>query len=133
MEYVKSLGAAIVTDYKKEDFTKNGESYDLIIDILGKGSFSKYRASLKPGGIYMPVSFKTSKLLQMLRTSITGGKKVVCALASPTRADLEFIRSFFEERKLTPVIDQSFPFEKAADAHRLVEAGNKKGSVVLTV
>jgi NADPH:quinone reductase-like Zn-dependent oxidoreductase len=66
IEYVKSLGAARVIDYKKEDFTKNGESYDLIIDILGKGSFSKYRASLRQKGIYMPVSFKTGKLLQML-------------------------------------------------------------------
>jgi NADPH:quinone reductase-like Zn-dependent oxidoreductase len=133
MEYVKGLGAARVIDYKKEDFTKNGESYDLIIDILGKGSFSKYRASLGQNGIYLPVSFKTSKLLQMLRTSISGGRKVVCALASPNQADLEFIREFFEDRKLKPFVDQSFPLEKAADAHRYVEAGNKRGSVVLTV
>ena len=133
MEYGKSLGAVRVIDYKNEDFTKNGESYDLIIDILGKGSFSKYRASLRPGGIYLPVSFKTAKLLQMLRTSVTGGKKVICALATPKQQELEFIRKFYEDRDLKPVIDQSFPFEKAADAHRHVEAGNKKGAVVLTV
>jgi NADPH:quinone reductase-like Zn-dependent oxidoreductase len=133
MEYVKGLGAARVIDYKKEDFTKNGESYDLIIDILGKGSFSKYRASLGQNGIYMPVSFKTSKLLQMLRTSISGGRKVICALASPNQADLEFIREFFEDRNLKPVVDQTFPLEKATDAHRYVEAGNKRGNVVLTV
>jgi NADPH:quinone reductase-like Zn-dependent oxidoreductase len=131
-EYVKSIGATRVIDYKKEDFTKNGETYDLIIDILGKGSFSQYRASLRPGGIYMPVSFKTGKLLQMLRTSVTGGKKVICALATPGQKDLEFIRAFYEDRNLKPGIDKSFPFEKAADAHRHVEAGNKKGAVVLT-
>jgi NADPH:quinone reductase-like Zn-dependent oxidoreductase len=132
-EYVKSLGATRVIDYKKEDFTKNGETYDLIIDILGKSSFSKYRPSLRPEGIYMPVSFKTGKLLQMLRTSVTGGKKVICALATPNQEDLVFIRDFFEERTLRPVIDQCYPLEKAAEAHRYVEAGNKKGNVVLTV
>jgi NADPH:quinone reductase-like Zn-dependent oxidoreductase len=133
MEYVKSLGAVRVIDYKKEDFTKNGESYDLIFDVLGKGSFSKYKASLRQNGIYLPVSFKTAKLLQMLRTSISGEKKVICALAVPRQGDLVFVKEFFEDRKLKPVIDQCYPLEKAAEAHRYIEAGNKKGSVVLTV
>ena len=133
IEYVKSLGAARVIDYKKEDFTLSGETYDLIIDILGKGSFSKYRASLRQKGIYMPASFKTAKLFQMFRTSVGGGKRVICALATPSQQDLVFIREFLEDRKLKPVIDQIFPLEKAAEAHMHVEAGNKKGSVVLTV
>ncbi|MBE0679171.1 MAG: NAD(P)-dependent alcohol dehydrogenase [Bacteroidales bacterium] len=133
MEYVKNLGAAKVIDYKKEDFTRNGESYDLIFDILGKESFSKYRASLKHKGIYMPVSFKTAKLLQMLQTSIGGGKRVICALATPKQDDLVLIRKFLEDRKLKPVVDKSFPLEKAAEAHKYVEAGNKKGNVVLKV
>jgi len=133
MESVKSLGAGKVIDYTKEDFTANGETYDLIIDILGKGSFSKYRASLRQKGIYMPVSFKTSKLLQMLRTSAGGGKRVICALATPKQEDLVFIREFFEERKIKPVIDRCFRLEEAAEAHSYVEAGNKKGSVVLTL
>ena len=133
MEYVSSLGAARVIDYKKEDFTKSGETYDLIIDILGKGSFSKYRGSLSKKGIYMPASFKTGKLFQTLLTSVGGGKRVVCALATPGQKDLEFIREFLEDRKLKPGIDQSFPLEKAAEAHRYVEAGNRKGNVILTV
>ena len=133
IDYVKSLGAVRVIDYKKEDFTKSGESYDLIFDILGKGSFAKYKATLRQNGIYLPVSFKTAKLFQMLRTSISRGKKVICALAVPKQDDLVFIKEFLEERKLKPVIDQCFPLEKAAEAHRYVEAGNKKGSVVLTV
>jgi NADPH:quinone reductase-like Zn-dependent oxidoreductase len=133
MEYVKSLGAGKVIDYRKEDFTTYGETYDLIIDILGKESFSKYRASLRQKGIYMPVSFKTAKLLQMLRTSIGGGKRVICALATPKQEDLVFIEEFFEERNRKPVIDQCYPLEKAAEAHSYVEAGNKKGNVVLKV
>ncbi len=131
MEYVKSLGAGKVIDYKKEDFTKNGGTYDLILDILGKGSFSKYKASLKQTGIYLPASFKTAKLLQMLRTSISGDKKVICALAAPNKGDLAFIKDFLEARKLKPVIERYFPLEKAAEAHRNVEAGNKKGNVVI--
>ncbi len=133
MESVKSLGAGKVIDYKKEDFTKNGETYDLILDILGKGSFSKYRASLKQNGIYLPASFKTAKLLQMLRTSMSRDKKVVCALAVPNQGDLVFIKDFLEERKLKPVIDRCFPLEEAAEAHRHVETGSKKGNVVLTM
>lgn len=66
--------------------------------------------------IYMPVSFKSGKLLQMLRTSIGGGKRVICALATPKQDDLEFIREFLEDRKLKPVIDKSIPLEKAAEA-----------------
>ncbi|NLE36160.1 MAG: zinc-binding dehydrogenase [Bacteroidales bacterium] len=81
----------------------------------------------------MPVSFKTGKLLQMLLTSIGGGKRVICALATPKQDDLEFIREFLEDRKLKPVIDKSFPLGNAAEAHRHVEAGNMKGFVVLTV
>jgi NADPH:quinone reductase-like Zn-dependent oxidoreductase len=133
MEAVKSLGAVKVIDYRKEDFTQNGETYDLIFDILGKGSFSKYRASLKQNGVYLLASFKTAKLFQMLRTSIIGDKKVICALAVPNQGDLVFIKEFLEERKLKPVIDRCFPFEEAAQAHRHVEAGSKRGNVVLTL
>ncbi len=133
MESVKHLGAGKVIDYKKEDFTKNGETYDLIFDILGKGSFAKYKASLKQNGIYLLASFKTAKLLQMLRTSLSGDKKVICALADPRQGDLVLIKEFLEDRKLKPVIDRCFPLEMAAEAHRHFEAGNKKGNVVITV
>jgi NADPH:quinone reductase-like Zn-dependent oxidoreductase len=132
-DIVKSLGAGKAIDYKKEDFTKNGESYDLILDILGRGSFSEYRGSLKQKGIYMPASFKTGKLFQMIWTSLFGKKKVVCALAVPKPEDLVFIRSLIEERNLKPVIDKSFPLEDTAGAHRYIEAGQKKGSVVITL
>lgn len=131
-ESVKKMGAEKVIDYKKEDFTKNGESYDLILDILGRGSFSKYKGSLKPKGIYMLASFKTAKLLQMIWTSLFSKKKVVCALAVPKPEDLVFVRELIEEQNLKPVIDRSFPFDQTADAHRYIESGSKKGSVVIS-
>jgi NADPH:quinone reductase-like Zn-dependent oxidoreductase len=133
MEYLKNLGADKVIDYKKEDFTKNGATYDLIFDILGKVSFSRVKASLKQNGIYLSVSFKMKKLLQMLWTSVMGGKKVVCALAVPKQEDLIFIKDLVEAGKMTTVIDKIFPLEKTAEAHRYIEGGDKKGSVILRV
>jgi NADPH:quinone reductase-like Zn-dependent oxidoreductase len=133
IEYVKNLGADRVIDYKKEDFTKSGETYDLIFDILGKQSFSQVKASLKQKGIYLSVSFKMKKLLQMLWTSITGGKKVVCALASPKQDDLIFIKGLVEEGKIKSIIDKCFPLGKTAEAHSYIETENKQGDVVVTV
>jgi NADPH:quinone reductase-like Zn-dependent oxidoreductase len=88
VDFVKKLGIDKVIDYKKEDYTKNGEKYDIIFDILGKGSFSSVKKSLNPNGIYLLASFKTGKLLQMIRTSLSGGRKIVCALVSPKAWDL---------------------------------------------
>lgn len=133
MKYVKRLGADKVIDYKKQDFTKNGEAYDLIFDVLGRASFSKVKASLKQNGIYLSVSFKMKKLLQMLWTSITGGKRVICALAVPKSEDLIFIKDLIENGKMTAIIDKTFPMEEAAAAHRYFESGNKKGSIVITL
>ena len=133
IEFVKNLGASKVIDYRNEDFTKNGEQYDLIFDILGKGSFSSYKTSLQQNGIYFSVSFKTKKLFQMLWTSIIGKKKVVCALATPNQEDLEFIKTLVENGKIKSIIDKCFQLKQTAEAHRYVEAGMKKGSVVITV
>lgn len=131
--FVKSIGAEKVIDYRKEDFTKNGEEYDLIFDVLGKGRFSKYKPSLTQHGVYFSVSFKGWKLLQMLWTSITGGKKVLCAQSNPTQQDLIFIKELIEAGKFNSVVDKTFPLEQAAEAHRYFESGLKNGSVVVKV
>lgn len=131
IEYVKSLGADKVIDYKKQDFTKSGETYDLIFDILGKGIFSKLKASLTQKGIYFSVSFKMKKLLQMFWTSMLGEKKVICTLAVPKQEDLLFIKGLAESGKIKSVIDKIFPMEQAAEAHRYFEAGSKRGNVVI--
>lgn len=134
MEYVKSLGADKVIDYTKEDFTQNGETYDLIFDILGRSSFSKLKRSLKPNGIYLLASFKMKALLQMLWTSITGSKqKVICAFANETAESLDFVKKLVEEGKVKASVDKSFPMEQAAEAHWYVEGGHKQGNVVITI
>ncbi|MFQ5615189.1 MAG: NAD(P)-dependent alcohol dehydrogenase [Anaerolineales bacterium] len=88
LELVKSLGADKVIDYTKEDFTQSGETYDLIFDILGKSSFSRCKSSLTQNGRYLLASFKMRQLFQMLRTSMIGSKKVICALAMEKTEDL---------------------------------------------
>lgn len=134
LEFVKSLGADKVIDYTKEDFTQNGETYDLIFDILGRSSFSKLKRSLKPNGVYLLASFKTKALLQMLWTSLTGSnQKVICAFANETPESLVFVRKLVEEGKVKAIVDKSFPMEQAAEAHRYVVKGQKKGAVVITI
>jgi NADPH:quinone reductase-like Zn-dependent oxidoreductase len=133
LELVKSLGADQVIDYTQEDFTQNGETYDLIFDILGKSSFARCKRSLTPNGRYLLASFKMKQLFQMLWTSITSSKKVVCALSFEKREDLVHIKELVEAGSIKTVIDRCYPLEQAAEAHRYVEAGQKTGNVVITV
>ncbi|HDS07617.1 MAG TPA: NAD(P)-dependent alcohol dehydrogenase [Bacteroides sp.] len=132
--YVKSLGADKVIDYTREDFTQQAETYDLVFDVLGKSSFARCKRVLKPNGRYLLASFKLKQLLQMVGTRITGGpsgKKVVCAFAPGSVGDLIVVRDLIEAGKLRTIVDQTFPMEQAAEAHRYVEEGNKKGSVAI--
>jgi len=133
LEYVEALGADTVIDYKVEEFTANGETYDLIFDVLGRSSFGKCAGSLKPGGIYLLASFKSNALWQMLRTSLGGDKKVICALASEQPGDLDFVRELIEAGHYKAIVDKCFPLDEAAAAHRYVEDGLKQGAVVIGV
>lgn len=131
-DYVKALGADKVIDYTREDFTRSGETYDVILDILGKTSFARCKKSLKPNGRLLYASFKMKQLFQMLWTSIRGGKRVICALAMDKQADLAQIRELVEAGKIKAILDRCFPLERAAEAHRYAESGQKRGSIVLT-
>lgn len=133
MELVKALGAEKVIDYTREDFTQNGETYDLIFDVLGRSSFARCRSVLKPNGRYLLASFKMQQLLQMLWTSRFSGQKVICALSPEKTGDLPAIKELIEEGKLQAAIDACFPLEQAAEAHRYAEAGHKKGHIAITV
>lgn len=131
--FVKALGADKIIDYTQEDFTRNGETYDVIFDILGKSSFGRGKKALKPAGVYLFASFKTKQLLHMLRTKIAGGQKVICALSSEKPEDLTFIKELIEAGQYTAIIDKRYPLAQAAEAHRYAEAGQKVGSVIIAV
>ena len=131
---MRALGADKVIDYTVEDFTQNGETYDLIFDVLGRSSFSRCKNSLTENGRYFLASFKARDLLDMLRTSIASSKKVICALALPERIDdLAEIKELIEAGVITAIIDKHFPLEQTAEAHRYVEGGHKKGHIAITV
>jgi NADPH:quinone reductase-like Zn-dependent oxidoreductase len=133
LEFVEALGADKVIDYTKEDFTQSGETYDLIFDILGKSSFSRCKGSLSQNGRYLLASFKMRDLIDMVWTSVTGNKKVICALAPGSTEDLISVKELIEAGKIKAVIDRSYPLEQTAEAHRYVEEGHKKGHIAITV
>ena len=134
LELVKSLGADSVIDYTKKDFTKNGETYHIIFDTVGKSPFSGSVKSLKRNGYYLrAVHMTLSPLVQGLWTSMTSGKKVIGGVSSEKTEDLIFLKELVEAGKIKPVIDRTYPLEQMAEAHSYVEKGHKKGNVVITV
>ncbi len=144
LELAKSLGADKVIDYTKEDFTKKGQTYDIIFDALphgakGKNSFSRCKGSLKQKGVYLSIVTPTLALiLQMLWTSKIGSKKAMFVStglrpSSEKIKDLIFIKKLIEAGKIKSVIDRRYPLEQIDEAHRYVEKGHKKVNVVITV
>lgn len=133
LEMVRSLGADHVVDYTKEDFTKGSETYDVIFDAVGKSSYSLCKNSLKKDGIYLAILPTMAIILQTLRTSMAGGKKVKFGDAVPKRENLIFLKDLTEAGKLRAVIDRFYPLEQTAEAFAYVEQGHKKGNVVITM
>lgn len=138
LEMVKSLGADKVIDYTKEDFTKTGQTYDIIFDAVGKSSFSRCKRSLKQSGVYLSTVPTLATMLQMLWTSKIGSKKAIFTAtglrpSSEKIKDLIFLKELIEAGKIKPVIDRRYPLEQIAEAHSYVEKGHKKGNVVITL
>jgi NADPH:quinone reductase-like Zn-dependent oxidoreductase len=135
LERVRSLGADRVIDYTKEDFTKTGQTYDVILDAASKSTFSRCESSLKQRGIYLATVPTLPIMLQALWTPLIGSKKVVVgpSPASDKAEDLAFLKGLVEAGKIRAVIDRRYPLEQIAEAHRYVEKGHKKGNLVITV
>jgi NADPH:quinone reductase-like Zn-dependent oxidoreductase len=133
LDVLRSIGADKVIDYTREDFTKNGQSYDVIFDVVGKSSFSRSIRSLKKEGFYLCANPRFSHMVRGLWTSTISSKRVVSGTARLDSEDLMFLKELIEEGKLKSVIDRSYSLNKIPDAHRYVETGHKKGHVVITV
>lgn len=129
---VKSLGADQVIDYSQEDFTKNGETYDIIFDAAGKTTLSQCKSSLKKDGYYLHTVMVLPEI-QGPWYSMTTGKKVIGGTAVPRREALVFLKELVELGRLKPVIDRCYPLEQMVEAHRYVETGHKKGNVVISL
>ncbi len=135
LELVRSLGADKVIDYTKEDFTKGGQTYDIIFEVVGWRSFSRCKSLLEPGGVYLTTNPGLRVFTQILWTSMMGRKRVkwVASGLKAKAGDLNFIIGLIEAGKIRPVIDRRYPLEQMAEAHRYVETGHKRGNVVITV
>ncbi len=133
VEIVRSLGASRVIDYTREDFTRNGQAYDVIFDAVGKHSFRRCQGSLNRGGFYLATDLWQNIVLAAW-TSRIGDKKVVFPIPPRyTKKDVLFLKQLMEAGKYRAVIDRCYPLEQVADATRYVETGQKTGNVVLTV
>jgi NADPH:quinone reductase-like Zn-dependent oxidoreductase len=128
IELVKSLGADKIVDYTKEDFTNNGETYDIILDTVGNLSLSSCKDSLKKQGKLILINAGLFDNLMSI-----GNSRVICGVAGEKKEDLIFLKELVERGDMKPVIDRIYPLEQIVDAHRYVDKGHKKGNVAITV
>jgi NADPH:quinone reductase-like Zn-dependent oxidoreductase len=135
VELVRSLGADRVIDYTKEDFTRNGETYDVVFDAVGKHSFRRCRRSLGPGGIYVStdLGFLWHLPLLALLTRWIGSRKAAMGIAKYTKEDVLFLKELIEAGKYRAVIDRRYSLDDVIEATKYVETGQKTGNVVLTL
>jgi NADPH:quinone reductase-like Zn-dependent oxidoreductase len=135
VELVRSLGADEVIDYLEEDFTRNREAYDVVLDAVGKHSFRKSRRSLEPHGVYLAtdLGFLWHVPLLALWSKRLGKRKLLFSLGSSTREDVLYLAELVEAGEFRPVIDRRYPLEEIVEAARYVETGQKVGNVVLTL
>ncbi|MFX0211250.1 MAG: NAD(P)-dependent alcohol dehydrogenase [Candidatus Hodarchaeota archaeon] len=136
LEVMKSIGAYKVIDYTKEDFTQNGETYDIVFDIIGKSSFSSFEGSLRKNGTYLLANPDLSLYNREKRAANKTGKKYISGNMDETKEMIEqlsFLKELIEAGKIKSVIDRRYTLQEVAEAHRYVEEGQKTGNVVINV
>jgi len=129
------LGADRVIDYTAEDFTKDEQRYDVVLDAVGKSSFGRCRRLLKPRGIYLSSDLGplSQNPILVLITPLFGGKKVMFPIARPDQEMVRYLKELIESGEFKPVIDRTYPFDQIVEAYRYVETGQKVGNVVISV
>jgi len=133
MDLVKSFGADKVIEYTKDDFTQNGEIYDVIFDAVRTISVSRSLKSLAKNGIMILSAAGMPEMLQGLWVSLTSNKKVITGVISHKAADISFLKELIERGEFKPVIDRTYALEQIADAHAYVDKGHKKGSIIINI
>ncbi len=133
LELMQSLGADQVIDYTKTDYTNSGETYDLIIDMVGRKSVSRRLKLLKQDGIYFLAYARILDVVLSIWTSLTSSKKLIISSSKQNKEDLNILKGLIDSGELRSIIDRSFPLDQVAEAHRFVESGLKKGNVIISV
>ena len=137
LDFMRSLGADHVIDYTREDFTKNGNQYDLILDVVANRSVFAYERALRSNGSYFLAGGSVATILQILLLGLwiraTTGKKIRILAVKPNLKDLVYITELYEAGKVVPVIDRRYPLSEVPKALRYLGEGRAKGKVVITV
>ncbi|MEC4887258.1 MAG: NAD(P)-dependent alcohol dehydrogenase [Scytonema sp. PMC 1070.18] len=133
IDFVKSLGADRVIDYTKQDFTKESVQYDIILDAVGKESFSNCKKVLKPNGIYMTTLPSPESIVQSLLTAVLPGQKAKIILESPNTQDLAYLKEMVEAGKIRVVIDRTYPLKELAEAHAYSQTERAVGKIAIAV
>ena len=135
LELVESLGADVVIDYQKEDFTKIAEKFDFVFDAVGKSAFGKCKPLLKKDGIYISTELgkNAENIFYALTTPLGGGRKVLFPIPTITKEDVEFLKDLVEKDLFRPIIDRYYKMEEIVEAYRYVETGQKTGNVILRI
>ncbi len=132
-DLVQSLGADVLIDHHREDFTDAAEPFDVILDTVGATDFAKARRALAPSGVYVPLDIGLREGLQKIATLRGDGQRIAIGVSSDTGPDLEFLAELLETGTIRPVIDSAYPLDRIVDAHRRVESRRKTGAVVVTL
>jgi NADPH:quinone reductase-like Zn-dependent oxidoreductase len=136
VELVRSLGAEDVIDYTREDLTKRGPVFDVVIDAVGKYAFHWGKRALKPGGMYVETDFgpyKLETLVMWIASRWVGSRRLTFGSGRRSKADVLYMKELIDAGAYRPVIDRVYPLEQVAEAHRRVESWHKVGNVVLTL
>jgi NADPH:quinone reductase-like Zn-dependent oxidoreductase len=133
LKMLRSIGADQVIDYEKEDLSQSGETYDVIFDVVGKIPFSTGIKLLKNNGCYLIAFPRMSHRFGKLLTSKKSGKKIIKEYSKYTKDSFQNLKDVVEMHGIKPVIDRRYPLEQTADAHRYVDSGQKKGSVIINI
>jgi NADPH:quinone reductase-like Zn-dependent oxidoreductase len=132
-QLVQALGASDVIDYTREDFTRNGQHYDVIMDTVGTAPYARCKHSLKDGGRLLLVLAGLPAMLPIPWVALTSRKRIIAGPAPERAEDLQLLAQMAREGRFKPVIDRRYPLEQIVDAHRYVDSGRKKGNVVITL
>jgi NADPH:quinone reductase-like Zn-dependent oxidoreductase len=137
LDFMRSLGADHVIDYTREDFTKNGERYDLILDVVAHRSVFAYKRALRSNGSYFLAGGSVATILQILLLGAwirgTTGKRIRILAVQPNTEDVDFMKELIEAGKVTTVIDKTYPLSEVPEAIGYVGEGDARGKVVITV
>jgi NADPH:quinone reductase-like Zn-dependent oxidoreductase len=133
LDMLRSIGADRVLDYAREDFTRRGETYDVVFDVIGKSPYAASLRSLNPNGRYVLANPQPAHMLRRLLSSRAGGRQVISGAAVRKTEDLLFLRELIEAGRLRTFIDRTYPLEQMVAAHEYVETGQKLGNLIVTV